>query len=109
MPQSSTLTTRSYRIYLRDSENRLVVGVDVDFTSDQEAREHAAQMLDTQANHRCAEVWDRARLVCTVHKEGAAPEYRGSLNRSPPASPERAASPKYPRTMSVNKPALPTG
>jgi len=49
MRQSSIITTRSYRIYLRDSENRLTAGVDVDFASDDEAREHAAQMLDMQA------------------------------------------------------------
>ncbi len=98
MRQSSIITTRSYRIYLRDSENRLTAGVDVDFASDDEAREHAAQMLDMQAAHRCAEIWDRTRLVCAVHKEGTSPDYRGSLN--PPAA--RPTSPSEPVAVTLN-------
>jgi len=71
MRQSTTTTARSYRIYLRDAENFLAVGHDVDFASDEEAREHAALML-SKAIHPCAEVWDRTRLVCTVRKEYSA-------------------------------------
>jgi hypothetical protein len=69
MRQSSTTTTRSYRIYLRDAEQVMAVGHDVDFASDQEAREHAARMLN-KAAHPCVEVWDRTRLVCSLRKEG---------------------------------------
>ncbi len=83
MRQSSTVTTRSYRIYLRDSENTLAVGHDIDFASDHEARQHAAQMLDRQAAHPCAEVWDRSRLVCIVRKDGIPPAtaLRGGLSQ----------------------------
>ena len=71
MRQSTTTTARSYRIYLRDAENLLAVGHDVDFASAEQAREHAALML-SKAIHPCAEVWDRTRLVCTVRKEHSA-------------------------------------
>ena len=66
----STTAVRSYRIYLRDAENVLAKGHDVELASDEAARELAAQMLDEQSNYRCAEVWDRARLVCTIRSEG---------------------------------------
>ena len=67
---SSTIAIRSYRIYLRDASNRLARPHDVDLASDEDARELAALMLDGQAVYPCAEVWDRARLVCTVRKDG---------------------------------------
>ena len=65
----STPVIRSYRIYLRDAENVLAAGRDVELASDEDARELAARMIEEQATHPCAEVWDRARLVCTVRKE----------------------------------------
>jgi hypothetical protein len=68
----STTAIRSYRIYLRDAENVLAQGHDVELASDEAARELAARMLREQITHPCAEVWDRTRLVCTVRKEDRA-------------------------------------
>jgi hypothetical protein len=69
MPQSSTTAIRSYRIYLRDGENVLAHAHDAELKSDEEAREIAAQMLNEHAVYPCVEVWDRTRLVCTVHRD----------------------------------------
>ena len=65
----STTAIRSYRIYLRDDENVLSQGHDVELASDEAARELAARMLAEQSYHPSAEVWDRARLVCTVRRD----------------------------------------
>jgi hypothetical protein len=62
------LPIRAYRIYLRDGENVLARAHDVELASDEEARGLAMLMLGGQTTHPCAEVWDRARLVCTVLK-----------------------------------------
>lgn len=70
MQQSSNTAIRSYRIYLRDGTDLLSRVHDVDLASDEAARELAAQMLDEQSSYPCAEVWDRARLVCTIRSEG---------------------------------------
>jgi hypothetical protein len=70
MPQSTTIAIRSYRIYLRDAENALARGHDVDLASDEEACKLAALMIEEQEAYPCAEVWDRARLVCTMRKGG---------------------------------------
>ena len=70
MRQSTTTAIRSYRIYLRDGTNLPSRVHDVDLASDEQARELAARMLDEQNAYPCVEVWDRARLVCTVLKEG---------------------------------------
>jgi hypothetical protein len=70
MRQSTTTAIRSYRIYLRNASNALARAHDAELASDKDARELAALMLDEQATHTCAEVWDRARLVCTVRREG---------------------------------------
>ena len=59
---------RFYRIYLRDAGNLIVRTHDVDLGSDDDARQLAARMLNEQTTDRCAEVWDRTRLVCTVRK-----------------------------------------
>ena len=69
MAQPSPVAIRSYRIYLRDAENVLASGHDVDLASDEEARQLAALMIEEQAVYPCAEVWDRARLVCTVRRD----------------------------------------
>jgi len=68
MPQSTTIAVRSYRIYLRDASAQLARGHDVDLASDEEARDLAALMLDEQPAYPSAEVWDRARLVCTMRR-----------------------------------------
>ena len=60
---------RSYRLCFRDSNNVLARTFDVDMPSDDEVRDLAALMLEEQGAHACAEVWDRARLVCTVRRE----------------------------------------
>jgi hypothetical protein len=68
MRQSSTTAIRSYRIYLRNVSNALARTHDAELASDEDARQLAVRMLDEQTTHPCAEVWDRARLVCTVRK-----------------------------------------
>jgi hypothetical protein len=70
MRQSTITAIRSYRIYLRDAENVLARSHEVELASDEEARQLAVWMLDEQTAYPCAEVWDRARLVCTVRKGG---------------------------------------
>jgi hypothetical protein len=67
-PTHSTTATRSYRIYLRDPSNVLAPPFEVELASDKDARQFAVLMLDKQAVHPCAEIWERARLVCTVRK-----------------------------------------
>jgi hypothetical protein len=67
MPQSPT-AIRTYRIYLRDPSNVVGRAHEVDATSDEAARERALMMLNEQTAYTYAEVWDRARLVCTVRR-----------------------------------------
>jgi hypothetical protein len=64
----STTAIRSYRIYLRDGGDLIARSHDVDLASDEEAHQLASSMLDDQLSYHCAEVWDRARLVCTVRR-----------------------------------------
>ena len=71
--QSTTTAIRSYRLYLRDATNAFARPYDVELASDDEARELAALMLDEQVHYPCAEVWDRARLVCTVRRDEFGP------------------------------------
>ena len=71
IPQLATITAiRSYRVYFRDTQNAIARARDVDLASDDDARQLAVLMLDEQTNYPCIEVWDRARLVCAVHREG---------------------------------------
>ena len=70
----STTAIRSYRLYFRDASDALAAPHEVDLASDNEARELAALMLGEQSIHPCIEVWDRARLVCTMRRD----EYPGS-------------------------------
>jgi hypothetical protein len=41
---------------------------EADLASDDDAREHTLMLLNEQTIYPYAEVWDRARLVCTVRK-----------------------------------------
>jgi hypothetical protein len=41
---------------------------EADLASDDEAREHTLMLLNEETIYPYAEVWDRARLVCTVRK-----------------------------------------
>ena len=68
MRQYATTAMRSYRVYLRDAENLLARSEDLDLASDDAARELAARVLNEQTTYSCVEVWDRARLVCTVRR-----------------------------------------
>ena len=68
MVRPTPVTIRFYRIYLRDAGNLIVRTPDVDLGSDDEARQLAARMLNEQTADRCAEVWDRTRLVGTVRR-----------------------------------------
>ena len=63
-----TAAIRSYRLFFRDASNLLARSHDVDLTSDDDARQLALLILDKQTNYPCVEVWDRARLVCTVRR-----------------------------------------
>jgi hypothetical protein len=67
--RSTTTAIRSYRLYFRDASNSLSPPHEADLASDDEARELAALMLSEQVVYPCVEVWDRARLVCSVQKE----------------------------------------
>ena len=67
--QQPIIAIRSYRLYFRDAEDALARPHDVDLASDEAARELAAQMLEKQTAYPSVEVWDRARLVCTVRKD----------------------------------------
>jgi len=64
--QPSPLAFRSYRIYFRDSMDVLSPPEEVDLTSDDEAHQLAASLLAERPACTCAEVWDRARLVCII-------------------------------------------
>jgi hypothetical protein len=66
--QSGPTAIRSYRIYLRDAHNVMGRSHEVDLASDDEARERALMLLNEQTIYPYAEVWDRARLVCTVRR-----------------------------------------
>jgi hypothetical protein len=66
MAQPNPMAIRSCRIYFRDAENVLSQSHEVELASDEDARELALLMLDERTGYPCAEVWDRARLVCTV-------------------------------------------
>ena len=72
--QASPLALRSYRIYFRDSLDVLSPPQDVDLSSDDEAYRLAASLLENRPACTCAEVWDRARLVCIV-RPSEQPEY----------------------------------
>ena len=64
---------RTYRVYLRDALNVLARVREIEAGSDEEARELAVKVLNEHSAYPIAEVWDRARHVCTVHKDTAAP------------------------------------
>ena len=64
---------RTYRIYLRDAPNVVARVREVEAASDEEARERAVEVLAQQSAYPIAEVWDRARLVCTVDKDTTNP------------------------------------
>jgi hypothetical protein len=59
---------RTYRVHFRDDRNVLGRSLEMDVASDEAARERALTILNEQTVHVYAEVWDRARLVCTVRK-----------------------------------------
>jgi hypothetical protein len=59
---------RTYRIYFRDPRKVVGRAHEVDAASDEAARERALMMLNQQTIHAYAEIWDRARLVCTVRR-----------------------------------------
>ena len=64
----STTAIRSYRLYFRDASSALAAPHEFDLASDDEARQLAELMLAEQSVYPCMEVWDRARLVCTMRK-----------------------------------------
>src|SRR5437764_427446 len=68
MGRPTPVAIRFYRLYLRDAGDQIVRTHDVELGSDDDARQLAARMLNEQTADRCAEVWDRTRLVCTVRK-----------------------------------------
>jgi hypothetical protein len=73
MPQPAA-AIRSYRIYFRDVRHGIASVREVDLASDDEAYQLADLMLDEQTAYPIAEVWDRARLVCTVRRDEQAAE-----------------------------------
>lgn len=83
----TSLAIRSYRIYFRDSLNVLSQPHEVNLGSDEEAGALAQSMLDEHPKRLCAEIWDRARLVCIIRRDAAELPYRGAA--SGPSQPER--------------------
>jgi hypothetical protein len=67
MPQTAA-AIRSYRIYFRDARHGIASVHEVEMASDDEAHQLADLMLDEQTAYPIAELWDRARLVCTVRR-----------------------------------------
>jgi hypothetical protein len=67
MRQSIT-AKRPYRLYLRGATIMQEQRHDAVLASDEEARQLAMLMLDEQADYPCAEIWDGARLVCTLRR-----------------------------------------
>jgi hypothetical protein len=57
-----------YRLYFRGATILPEQRHDAILSSDGGARELAVKMLAEQTAYPCAEVWDRARLVCTVRR-----------------------------------------
>ena len=68
--QSPTTASRPYRLYLRGATNLPEQRHDAVLASDGDAREFAVKMFGEQRAYPCVEVWDRARLVCTVRRDG---------------------------------------
>ena len=60
--------TASYRLYFRGATILPEQRQDAILASDKDTRQLAAKMLSEQADYACVDVWDRARLVCTVRK-----------------------------------------
>jgi hypothetical protein len=67
--RQSTTAIRAYRVYFRDIGNVLWQSHEVDLASDEEARQLATKLLWGRAAYASAEVWDRARHVCTVRRD----------------------------------------
>ena len=58
-----------YRLYFRGATILPEQRHNAILSSDGGARELAVKMLVEQTTYPCAEVWDRARLVCTVRRD----------------------------------------
>jgi hypothetical protein len=67
MPQPAA-AIRSYQIYFRDARHGIASVQEVELASDDEAHQLADLMLDEQTAYPIAEVWDSARLVCTLRR-----------------------------------------
>ena len=66
--KEASAATRSYRLFFRDAGALLAKAHDIDLASDDEASQLAVLMLDEQTAYPCVEVWDGARLVCSVRR-----------------------------------------
>jgi|GEM_PF-6496846 len=67
MKQSAT-ARRAYRMYFRGATAMQEQRYDAALKSDEEARQLVMLMLDDRPAYPCAEVWESARLVCTVRR-----------------------------------------
>ena len=66
--KQSTTVRRAYRIYFRGATTMQEQRHDAVLASDEEARELVLLMFDDRPAYPCAEVWEAARLVCTVRR-----------------------------------------
>jgi hypothetical protein len=66
--RQSTAARRAYRLYFRGATAMQEQRHDAVLASDEEARELVVLMLDDRPTYPCAEVWEAARLVCTVRR-----------------------------------------
>jgi hypothetical protein len=66
--RQSITARRPYRLYLRGATIMQEQRHEAVLASDEEARQLAMLMLAEQAGYPCAEIWDGARLVCTLRR-----------------------------------------
>lgn len=58
-----------FRVYLYESSENIAQVRGIEASSAEEARKMAAEVLKTQTAASIAEVWHRARFVCTLRKD----------------------------------------
>jgi hypothetical protein len=68
MAQSPPYSGPTGFTFVATPRNAIGQSYDVDLTSDEEAHDRALMMLGGQVTYSYSEVWERARLVCTVRK-----------------------------------------
>ena len=68
MRQTATRPLPSFRVYLCETSDKIARVSGIDARSDADARKIAVQILKNQTAYSHAEVWERARFICTVRR-----------------------------------------